>query len=245
MKTEPTPVLDEHGYVMLVDTMPSGPGDGDSAIVDAARVSYQKGTKRKRSDGKLINYLMEHRHTSPFEMVELKFEVRAPIFVMRQWHRHRTASINEESARYSEVEGDYYVPNKARLCKQAASNRQGSATELVDDIDAVDLCFKTRLSGAEVAYNNVLLASGLTRELARIVLPQAMYSRMVWKLNLLNFFRFCSLRMDSHAQFEIREYATAMFNLARPLAPVAFESFENHWLYAKTFSARQRKELGI
>lgn len=234
MDTETHNILD-HGEVQLVDTMPHTYGAGDQAIVDAARVSYAKGTTRKRGNEKLINYLMKNKHTSPFEMVELKFYIKAPIFVLRQWHRHRTASINEESARYSEVCGDFYVPTPDRIQGQDSGNKQGSDGVPLGSATAI----RQQMDGLMYqAHNNYQddLSIGVARETARTVLPQSMYSSMVWKINLLNFFRFSASRMDEHAQWEIRQYAKLMFELARPVAPLAFEAFEEHWLHAMTIS---------
>ena len=217
------PVLD-HGFVGLVDHM----GD-DSAIVQAARVSYGSGTKTVQSDRGLIRYLMRHEHTTPFEMTSVKFHIKLPIFVMRQLVRHRTASLNEYSARYSVITDEFYIPEPQNLKPQSTTNKQGRAGELndiqrqhvIDDmLGAWDYNYEL--------YERHINDFGLARETARAILPVGGYTECYWKANLKNFLHMARLRMDSHAQWEIQEFARAMYNLARPLFPLACEAFEDY-----------------
>lgn len=236
---EPIHLLD-HGFLRLVDAMPrlaEGGETADHAVVKAARVSYQGGTKTARGDRGLIRYLMRHHHTSPFEMVELKFHAKLPIFVARQWVRHRTASINEVSARYSVLPEEFYVPEPEHVRTQSTTNRQGGGSE-----HSSRAWFKLNarecMHGAFGAYRESV-ADNIARETARIVLPVATYTEWYWKANLLNVFRFLHLRMDSHAQYEIRVYAEAMATLVRRLAPWSFEAFEDYWRNAPRLSAQE------
>jgi len=222
----------EHGLVALVDVMPRLIPEGqtaDAAIVQAARVSYGQGTKRVNEDRGLIRYLMRHRHTTPFEMVELKFHCAMPIFVARQWIRHRTANVNEYSARYSVVPDRFYRPSEEAVRKQSASNRQGGE-EPIDLATAQD--FLEYLDDAEARHKKYLELTerGVARELARIGLPQSVYTEWYWKCDLHNTLRFLSLRMDPHAQQEIRDYATAMFEMLRRITPLTVEAFEDYEL---------------
>lgn len=231
-------VLDK-GFVRLVDVM----GD-DSSIVQAARVSYGKGTKSVSEDRGLIRYLMRNKHTSPFEMVEFKFHVKLPIFVARQWIRHRTANVNEYSGRYSEMKDEFYVPELEQLRHQSAMNKQGRAAEqlpgetarLVQDKMAVT---QKRLFNEYDEY----LGLNLARELARINLPLSNYTEWYWKIDLHNLFHFFRLRLDGHAQYEIRIYAEKMAELVKPFVPVAWEAFEDYILNAVTFSGKELKLL--
>jgi thymidylate synthase (FAD) len=240
----PLPVLD-HGFIRVIDYM----GD-DAAIVQAARVSYGKGTRHVSSDRGLIGYLMRHRHTSPFEMCELKLHVKLPIFVARQWIRHRTANVNEYSARYSVLEDEVYLPEPGLMAAQARSNRQGRGEPLPE---AVALRFRERLrQGAEdafAAYREMLNldadgrpqdpeAPGLARELARIVLPLDTYTQWYWKIDLHNLLHFIALRADPHAQHEIRVYAELLLEIVRRWVPLTAAAFEDYRLNAATLSAR-------
>jgi thymidylate synthase (FAD) len=217
----------DHGLVALVDVMPRLVPAGksaDFAIVQAARVSYGAGTKQVNEDRGLIRYLARHRHTTPFEMVEFKFHCVMPIFVARQWIRHRTANVNEYSARYSVVQDRFYTPTKEYVRKQSTANRQGGDQPL-DDMTAGE--FLTWLDKMESEYEQYqkLVDKGLARELARIALPINVYTEWYWKCDLHNTFHFLSLRMDEHAQAEIRDYANAMFALIKPIVPIAAEAF--------------------
>jgi len=216
-------VLD-HGFVRLVDHM-----GGDLSIVRAARVSYDaawRAGENEGSDAKLIRYLWRNKHTSPFEAVEFQFEVMAPIFVFRQWHRHRTWSFNEMSARYKELPETFYVPSAEMIGKQSLSNKQGRLVEQWDGAtiarrreQVVD--YKAQCERAFDAYRD-LLDEGWPRELARAILPVSTYSHMFAKVNLRNLLGFLDLRLDPHAQYEIRAYAEAIVTLIEPVVPVAF-----------------------
>jgi thymidylate synthase (FAD) len=228
------PVL-SHGFVALVDYM-----GNDAAIVQAARVSYGQGTKSVRDDRGLIRYLMRHRHTTPFEMVEYKFLVRLPIYVARQWIRTRTASTNEYSARYSVVPDEYEVPDPEGVRQQSTRNRQGRGEALPNetverfrsDLDAIS-------KSAYDAYSRALDA-GVARETARLVLPLAYYTEWYWKINLHNLFHFLTLRLDPHAQEEIRLYAAEVARVARLVCPIAFEAFDDFQVEGLTLSRRER-----
>jgi thymidylate synthase (FAD) len=222
----------DHGLVALVDVMPRLVPRGktaDSAIVQAARVSYGEGTKQVNEDRGLIRYLSRHRHTTPFEMVQFKFHHVMPIFVARQWIRHRTASVNEYSARYSIVRDRFYHPTLDNVRKQSSSNRQGGA-ETIDSATAGE--FLQWLDEVEKSYARYqsFLDKGVTRELARIALPVNVYTEWYWLIDLHNLIHFLALRMDPHAQKEIRDYATAMFQLIRPIVPIAAEAFVDYHL---------------
>jgi thymidylate synthase (FAD) len=230
--------IHQHGLIALVDSMPRlvpKGGSLDTAVVQAARVSYGTGTKSVRDDRALIRYLMRHAHTSPFEMVELKFHVVLPIFVARQWVRHRTASINEYSGRYSIMPDRFYRPEPSAVRLQSATNKQGG-TSPSDDQTA--LAFDRFLSHAEGSYQayEQMLESGVARELARIGLPQSLYTEWYWKCDLHNIFHFLELRLAEQAQSEIREYAQAMLQLVRRLAPESVAAFEDYRLHAVRLS---------
>jgi len=213
-------VLD-HGFVRLVDFM-----GGDIAIVRSARVSYDAAWRAGEdagSDAKLIRYLWKHQHTTPFESVVFQFEVKAPIFVVRQWVRHRTFSLNELSARYRELPEDFYVPAPDQVGAQSTSTKQARIAAEPDEISP-----KLIRAACESAFDayRVLLARGVPRELARVVLPLSVYSHMFAKIDLRNLFHFLTLRCDAHAQYEIRVYADAMLTLIRPIVPVAVAAWE-------------------
>ena len=235
------PILD-HGFVRVIDYM----GD-DSAIVQAARVSYGRGTKRVQEDAGLIRYLMRHRHTTPFEMCEIKFHVKLPIFVARQWIRHRTASVNEYSARYSILDKEFYIPAPEHLAAQSVINRQGRG-DVLDGEEAAAV-FDLLRGDAERTYANYAHMlnegegadpnrRGLARELARMNLTLNTYTQWYWKTNLPNLFHFLSLRADSHAQYEIRVYADQMMQMTEAWVPVAAAAFRDYRLGAVTLSAQ-------
>jgi thymidylate synthase (FAD) len=212
----------------------------DGAIVEAARVSYQKGTVATREDRALIRYLMRHRHTSPFEMAEVKFHVRAPIFVIRQWIRHRTAAVNEESGRYSEIREEFFAPALGDIGPQSRDNKQGRTDGFtVKQQAAVQEIIEANNDFAYGQYRG-LLAQDLARELARVVLPLTAYSSFYWKIDLHNLFHFLTLRTDSHAQKEIRDYADAILEIIRPLFPHAVEAWDDYQQQAKTLSRMDR-----
>jgi len=221
--------------------------DGD--IADAARVSYGKGTRAVSDNRNLIRYLVRHKHTSPLEMASVKFHLKLPIFVMRQLVRHRTAKLNEYSGRYSIMSDDCYVPESEYIQPQSISNKQGRGGELSDSWKQK---YKTIISDitnkAIIAYkiligNETISHGGLTRELARTVLPVSNYTECYWKIDLHNFFHFCNLRMDSHAQQEIRDYAIPMFEMVKPHFPIATEAFEDYILDSITLSRLEKNVL--
>ena len=232
------PVLD-HGFIRVVDYM-----GNDASVVQAARVSYGHGTRKRRDDSGLINYLMRHRHTTPFEMAEIKIHVKLPIFVARQWIRHRTASVNEYSARYSILDREFYVPEAERLATQSMTNRQGSEGELKDEES--EYVLKEIQENAERNYAHYLDLlcedaegnpedgdrKGLARELARVNLGVNYYTQWYWKVNLHNLMRFLLLRADAHAQFEIRTYANVLLSilhLAMFVTRAAFRPQSTAW----------------
>jgi len=237
-------IIHEHGFVRLVDIMGS---DGD--IADAARVSYGKGTRAVSDNRNLIRYLVRHKHTSPLEMASVKFHLKLPIFVMRQLVRHRTAKLNEYSGRYSVMSDDCYVPEPEYIQPQSMSNKQGRAGKLSDSWKQK---YKTIISDitnkATIAYelllgNKTVEHGGLTRELARTVLPVSNYTECYWKIDLHNFFHFCKLRMDSHAQQEIQDYAIPMFEMVKPHFPIASEAFEDYSLKSILLSRMEKNVL--
>ncbi len=239
----PLPVLDR-GFVRVVDYM----GD-DGAVVQAARVSYGRGTRKVSEDRGLIHYLMRHRHSTPFEMCEIKFHVKLPIFVARQWIRHRTANVNEYSARYSIMDNEFYVPAPAALAAQSASNRQGRGDVLEGEEAARVLDLLQADSRRQYDHYAELLNEndageaidgkrrGLARELARMSLTLNFYTQWYWKIDLHNLMHFLSLRADPHAQHEIRVYAEAMLEVMRRWVPLCHEAFVQHRLHAVTLSA--------
>ncbi|MGD9689617.1 MAG: FAD-dependent thymidylate synthase [Phycisphaerales bacterium] len=231
----------DHGFVALIDVMPRLIPEGttaDAAIVQAARVSYGQGTKKTSEDRGLVRYLLRHRHTTPFEMVEFKFHMAMPIFVARQWIRHRTASVNEYSGRYSIMPDRFYRPTLDNVRKQSSSNRQGGEERFVTSPDAdpgearTAEAFLAFLDKTEALYAEYLALAekGVTRELARIGLPVSLYTEWYWKCDLHNLLRFLSLRMDAHAQEEIRTYATAMHDLIAPIVPITIEAWRDYEL---------------
>jgi thymidylate synthase (FAD) len=229
----------DKGFVRLVDSMGT-----DASIVQAARVSYGEGTKQVSEDRGLIRYLMRHAHTTPFEMVEFKFHVKLPIFVARQWIRHRTANVNEYSGRYSVMRDEFYVPDALQARAQSVDNKQGRADEAFDAAEAEAILSLLR-EGQTRAYADYkhLLGKNFARELARINLPVSMYTEWYWKIDLHNLFHFLRLRLDAHAQYEIRVYAEAIASLAREITPVAFEAFEDYVLHAVRFSRPELRAL--
>jgi thymidylate synthase (FAD) len=228
----------DHGFVKLLDVM----GD-DKAIVDAARISVSgENVKTVSEDTALIRYLMRHRHTTPFEMVEFKFMVKAPIFVIRQWFRHRTASVNEMSARYSELPEEYYVPEVNQIRLQAIGNNQGRDTAVMDDAADLQDDFDNESDSAFTEYQYRLKLC-MSRELARINLPLSTYSQFIWKQNLHNLLHFLALRMDSHAQYEIRVFADALAGFVKAAVPITWAAFEDYRLNAMTLTAHDIKAL--
>jgi thymidylate synthase (FAD) len=231
------PVL-SHGYVVLVDYM-----GGDAAIVQAARVSYGAGTKSVRDDRGLIRYLMRHRHTTPFEMVELKFLVRLPIYVARQMIRHRTSNVNEYSARYSVVPDEFDLPEPEAIRRQSARNRQGRDEPLPPETAERFRENLERVSADAYRSYTEALEAGVARETARLLLPLAYYTEWYWKTDLHNLFHFLSLRLNPHAQEEIRLYAAELAAAARAVAPVATEAFEEFQLGGLALSRREQRAV--
>lgn len=229
-------VLDK-GFVRLVDYM-----GGDERIVQSARVSYGSGTKSYRQDRGLIHYLMKHWHTSPFEQVQLTFHTKMPIFVARQWVRHRTARLNEISGRYSVMRDEFYVPDPEQVRFQSVDNKQGRSEEGPEDAVAIVAQFREEQAKLYANYQG-LLDQNIARELARINLPSSLYTEWYWQIDLHNLFHFLRLRMDSHAQYEIRVYADAMAQCAKAVAPMAYEAFEEHILGSVTFSRGECEAL--
>ncbi len=234
-----TSPVHEHGFVALCDAMPRLVPEGktaDFAIVQAARVSYGDGTKHVNEDRGLVRYLLRHRHTTPLEMVEFKFHIAMPIFIARQWIRHRTANVNECSARYSIMPDRFYRPSVASVRKQSKSNRQGSDGTI--EVGTAEQ-FLELLADAEAHYAKYLnlIEQGVARELARAALPVSLYTEWYWKCDLHNIFHFLSLRMDDHAQLEIQDFARAMFALIKPIVPMACEAFEDYRLHAMQLTA--------
>ncbi len=225
------PVLD-HGFVALVDYM----GD-DAAIVQAARVSYGAGTKKVSEDRGLLRYLLRNKHTTPFEMVELKFHVKLPIFVARQLIRHRTSNVNEYSLRYSLAPLQFYLPEYEVFRKQSATNRQGRG-EAADRAvyDRISEAWKKLYAAAGDLYTEAALVEEVARELARLHLPLALYTEWYWKIDLHNLFGFLRLRSDSHAQWEIQQYSNVKAGLAKMVAPLAYEAWVDFVHCARTFS---------
>ena len=241
---EAIPILD-HGFVRVVDYM----GD-DSSIVQSARVSYGKGTKKVSTDEGLIKYLMRHWHSTPFEMCEIKYHVKLPIFIARQWIRHRTANVNEYSARYSILDKEFYLPSKEHLAAQSQSNRQGRGEVLEGDqakkvlnllkqdaeqtYENYETMLNERYDGSVIDENNV----GLARELARMNLTLNTYTQWYWKTDLLNLMNFLRLRADHHAQYEIRTYAEAMLDTLKKWVPITYEAFMDYRVGGTEVSAK-------
>ena len=242
---KPIDVLD-HGFVRVIDYM----GD-DTSIVQSARVSYGKGTKQISNDKGLIKYLMRHRHSTPFEMCEIKFHIKLPIFIARQWIRHRTANVNEYSARYSILDKEFYIPSPENLAAQSATNNQGRGDALTTEeaSNVIDILRRD----AEQTYSNYenLLnenssgeiidedKAGIARELARMNLTLNTYTQWYWKIDLNNLLHFLALRADGHAQYEIRVYADAMLDIVQKWVPLTYEAFEDYRIGGTEVSAKE------
>ncbi len=231
-------VLDK-GFVRMVDYM-----GGDERIVQSARVSYGAGTKTVRQDRGLIHYLIRNEHTSPFEQVQLTFHTKMPIFVARQWVRHRTARLNEISGRYSIMRDEFYVPEPDQMRGQSTDNKQARSDERLPD-PVVEAMLKEFVNDQKSIYQHYegMIESGLARELARTNLPLSLYTEWYWQIDLHNLFHFLRLRMDDHAQYEIRVYAEAMAKCAQAVAPLAYEAFEEHVLHGVRFSRAECQAL--
>ena len=221
----------DKGFVRLVDSM-----GGDDAIVQAARVSYGQGTSKVSQDRGLIRYLMRHRHTTPFEMVEFKFHCKMPIFVARQWVRHRTANINEYSLRYSEARDEFYFPDPEHIQFQSALNKQGRSGEVPLELKQKVLDYFKEISERSFTMYQELNEAGIARELARSLLPVNIYTEWYWKNDLHNLLHFIGLRSDSHAQYEIRVYSDAMAVSVKAVAPFAWEAYQDYVVHGMRFS---------
>jgi thymidylate synthase (FAD) len=244
MLYKPIPVLD-HGFVRVIDYMGT-----DAAIVQAARVSYGAGTKKVNEDAGLINYLLRHRHTTPFEMCEIKFHIKLPIFIARQWIRHRTANVNEYSGRYSIMDKEFYVPAPDQLAAQSKSNRQGRG-DVLEGAQAARVLqiLKENSVKSYAEYEEMMNCNeegkifdegkdGLARELARMNLPVNFYTQWYWKIDLHNLLHFLSLRADSHAQYEIRVYAEAMLDVLKAWVPITYKAFMDYRMGGTSLSAK-------
>jgi thymidylate synthase (FAD) len=242
---EPIKVLD-HGFIRVIDYM----GD-DSAIVQAARVSYGKGTKKLNEDKGLINYLMRHYHTTPFEMCEIKFHIKLPIFVARQWIRHRTANVNEYSARYSVLSDEFYVPSLENLAAQSTLNNQGREGLALPNEQAEKVAKIIREDSENCYYHYQQLLNqegagkeiddeypGLARELARMNLTLNYYTEWYWKIDLHNLLHFIALRADAHAQYEIRVYAEKILDIVKLWVPYTYEAFCDYRLNSANLSSK-------
>ncbi|MFP3036053.1 MAG: FAD-dependent thymidylate synthase [Wolbachia sp.] len=217
-------VLD-HGFIRIVDYMGS-----DSAIVQAARVSYGKGTKQISQDEALIKYLMRHHHTTPFEMCEIKFHVKLPIFVARQWIRHRTANVNEYSARYSVLDNEFYIPKPEQVAKQSDNNKQGSGEAFDSHTSKEIIDSLTNDSNLVYSHYERFIQQRLAREIARTNLTLNYYTQFYWKIDLHNLLHFLKLRADKHAQYEIRVYAEVMLDIIKKWVPMAYSAFVEYCL---------------
>ena len=246
---EAIPILD-HGFIRVIDYM-----GNDNSIVQAARVSYGKGTKKVNTDSGLIKYLMRHWHSTPFEMCEIKYHIKLPIFIARQWIRHRTANVNEYSARYSILDKEFYLPNKENLAAQSKNNRQGRG-DVISGTQAQEVLNLLK-NDAERTYNNYeeMLnerydgsiidenKTGLARELARMNLTLNTYTQWYWKTDLLNLMNFLRLRADHHAQYEIRAYADAMLNTLKKWVPITYDAFLDYRVGGTEVSSKGKEVI--
>ena len=228
----------DKGFVRLVDSM-----GGDDAIVQSARVSYGKGTSKVSQDRGLIRYLMRHRHTTPFEMVEFKFHCKMPIFVARQWVRHRTANINEYSLRYSEARDEFYLPDPDHIEFQSTLNKQGRMGEVDEDLKKKVQAYFKEISDRSFEIYCELNEAGVARELARAILPVNLYTEWYWKNDLHNLLHFIGLRSDGHAQFEIRVFSDAMATYVKQVAPFAWEAYQDYVVNGMRFSKIEQSIL--
>tara|TARA_B100000965_G_scaffold280081_1_gene237903 strand:+ start:213 stop:1172 length:960 start_codon:yes stop_codon:yes gene_type:complete len=228
----------DKGFVRLVDSM-----GGDDAIVQSARVSYGKGTSKVSQDRGLIRYLMRHRHTTPFEMVEFKFHCKMPIFVARQWVRHRTANINEYSLRYSEARDEFYFPDPDHIEFQSTLNKQGRMGEVDEDLKKKVQAYFKEISDRSFEIYCELNEAGVARELARAILPVNLYTEWYWKNDLHNLLHFIGLRSDGHAQYEIRVFSDAMATYVKEVAPFAWEAYQDYVVNGMRFSKIEQSIL--
>lgn len=225
------------GFIRVIDTM-----GHDESIVDAARISYGSSNSKKSSTATLINYLMKHNHTSPFEMCEIKFHIKMPIFVARQWMRHRAGHFNEVSGRYTQMADDMYIPNTQDIARQCPDNKQSRAKEIVIDSGTVQKEMVQSMNLAYKTYQNAIKKT-TAREIARAIMPLCSYTEIFWKVDLHNFMKFIQLRIADNAQFEIREYAKVLLKILEEWCPYTFDAFQEYKLQASCFSASQTKLL--
>ena len=228
----------DKGFVRLVDSM-----GGDDAIVQSARVSYGKGTSKVSQDRGLIRYLMRHRHTTPFEMVEFKFHCKMPIFVARQWVRHRTANINEYSLRYSEARDEFYLPESDNIEFQSSINKQGRMGKVDEELKKKVQSYFKEISDRSFEIYCELNEAGVARELARAILPVNLYTEWYWKNDLHNLLHFIGLRSDGHAQYEIRVFSDAMASFVKKVAPFAWEAYQDYVVKGMRFSKIEQSIL--
>ena len=228
----------DHGFIRVIDYM-----GNDTSIVQAARVSYGEGTKKSRDDKSLIFYLMRHWHSTPFEMVEFKFHCKMPIFVARQWVRHRTANINEYSLRYSEARDEFYIPKSDQIEFQSAMNKQGRSGQVPDDLKNKVIDYFNEISDRSFEIYSELNEAGVARELARAILPVNLYTEWYWKNDLHNLLHFIGLRSDSHAQYEIRVFSDAMASYVKKVAPHAWEAYQDYAVKGLRFSKIEQNIL--
>ena len=246
---EVLPILD-HGFIRVIDYM-----GNDNSIVQAARVSYGKGTKKVNTDTGLIKYLMRHWHSTPFEMCEIKYHVKLPIFIARQWIRHRTANVNEYSARYSILDKEFYLPTKENLAAQSINNRQGRGDVITGDQaekvlgllkDDAERTYKNYQEMLNERYDGSIIdenKTGLARELARMNLTLNTYTQWYWKTDLLNLMNFLRLRADHHAQYEIRAYADAMLNTLKKWVPITYDAFMDYRVGGTEVSSKGKEVI--
>lgn len=227
------------GFIRLVDYMGS-----DDRIVQSARVSYGKGTKTFRQDKGLINYLLRNDHTSPFEQVVFTYHVKLPVFVARQWIRHRTARVNEISGRYSIMKNEFYVPGRKDIALQSADNKQGRSQESVPSrLQDKVLDIICRDNETLYSHYETMIKDNIARELARVDLPLSLYTEWYWQIDLHNLLHFLKLRLDPHAQKEIRDYALVMYNITKKVCPIALEAFDEHVRFSVSFSKKEMSAL--
>ena len=246
---EALPILD-HGFIRVIDYM-----GNDNSIVQAARVSYGKGTKKVNTDSGLIKYLMRHWHSTPFEMCEIKYHVKLPIFIARQWIRHRTANVNEYSARYSILDKEFYLPSKENLAAQSSSNRQGRGEVITGDQaekvlgllkDDAERTYRNYEEMLNQKYDGSIIDEkkiGLARELARMNLTLNTYTQWYWKTDLLNLMNFLRLRADHHAQYEIRAYADVMLDTLKRWVPITFDAFMDYRVGGTEVSSKGKEVI--
>jgi thymidylate synthase (FAD) len=244
IKTEEN--INDLGFIKLIDVMPRMVDKNsigcESAIVQSARVSYGAGTSSSRSDTALIRYLLRNKHMTPFEMIQLKFFIKCPMFTATQWIRHRSASINQESARYSIISDEFYIPENSSLCYQSKTNKQGSDNTIINDVSDIKEDIIKSYNNSYKTYNDNI-QRGLAREMSRIVLPEGRYTKFYWSINLRNLLHFLELRMEKHAQENIRQYATAIYEIIKKLYPVTIAAYDDYITNSMVLSSNEVKYI--